>query len=253
MVGTTKKINAADSNSKIKDTIHYISMDPGVAAVSDKGVITPKHKGTAYVLVFSEATGAHQLIQVNVENKTFTQGIFTYRINYSSKPEVTVISCKPAKTMKVLTIPASVVYKGKKYTVTQVCAGDYVIDEYNWQNTSYSQLFKSGYLRENDTTVPLISEEDAKGSNITEVIFPSTIKRTTSSLGNLTKLTKIIFKGTTAPSLIALSEQNYNMAALYVPAKALTAYKKTNWKWSSNGVKYSGSYSKKSIINLKTY
>lgn len=248
-IGSTKKINATDSNSKIKDTIHFICMDPSVAEVSDDGVITPKHKGTAYVLVFSEVTGAHQLVQVNVVNTTFKKGTFTYRINYSKKPEVTVISCNPAASVKVLNIPSSVEYNGKKYTVTQVCAGDYVIDEENW----WAYTSEAGFPRRYDTVEPFISDKNAKGCNITKIVFPSTIKRTVSNLGHLTKLKKIVFKGTKAPALIAFSEQNYNTATVYMPAKALTAYKKAPWKWTEGEYEYYGSYKKDSIIKLKSY
>jgi hypothetical protein len=246
----TKKITASNSNSKLKDTLHYISMDPGVASVSDKGTITPKHKGTAYLLVFSEVTGAHQLIQVNVKDTTFTKGIFTYRLNYSSTPEVTVISCKPTKSMKTLTIPSFVEYKGKKYTVTQVCAGDYVIDQYNW----WTYTAKAGFPRLYDWEKPLISDTNAKGCNITEVVFPSTIKRTVANIGNLAKLKKLVYKGTKAPTCIAMSEQNIKNATVYVPAKALSAFKKTVWKWKVGENEYSANgYFKDSKIKLETY
>jgi hypothetical protein len=163
---------------------------------------------------------------------------------------VAVISCEPTKSLKVLNIPASVEYKGKKYTVTQVCAGDYVIDEYNW----WGYTSELGFPRVYDTLVPLISDKNAKNSNITEVVFPSTIKRNVASLGNLTKLKKIVFKGTKAPALIAFSDQNYNTAIIYVPSKALTAYKKTTWrKGNYEEFVYYNVYSEKSKIKLKTY
>jgi hypothetical protein len=250
VIGSSLKLNAKNSNNAIKDTIHFAGMDPSIAAVSDLGVITPKHKGTTYILAFSERTGAHQLLQVTVKDATFKKGIFTYRINYSKTLEVTVISVEPSKSMKVLTIPSSVEYKGKKYLVTQICAGDYVIDEYSW----YNYTPKSGFPRVYDTLVPLISDKNAKYCNITEVVMPSTIKRTVSNLGNLPNLKKIIFKGTTAPTLIALSDQNYKTATIYVPSKALAAFQKTTWRKGNyeEFVLYNG-YSKESNIRLKTY
>ena len=249
-IGSTKKITASNSNTKLFDILHYISMDPGVASVSDKGVITPKHKGTAYLLVFSEVTGAHQLIQVSVKDTTFTEGIFTYRIDYSSTSEVTVISCKPTKSMKTLTIPSSVQYNGKKYSVTQVCAGDYIIDQYNW----HAYTAKAGFPRLYDWEKPLISATNAKNCSITEVVFPSTIKRTVANIGNLTKMKKIVYKGTKAPICIAMSEQNIKKATVYVSAKGLSTYKKTVWKWKEGDNEISSNgYLKESKIKLITY
>lgn len=248
VVGTKKQIGASNTDKSFKDSLHYVSMDPGIASVTDSGMITPKHQGTAYILVFSEAAGAHQLIQTTVKNSVFTKGTFTYRINYSSKPEVTLISCQPAKSAKKLQIPSSVTYQGKTYQVTQICAGDYVV---NSIDPDYS--LTKGYQRIYATEVPLIADQTAKSSNITEVIIPATVKRTTASLGNLPKLKKIVFKGTTAPSLIALSTQNYNNAVLYIPKKAYTTYQKTNWKWKTDNAEYFSKYLKSSNIKLKAY
>jgi hypothetical protein len=249
-IGSTKKIIATNTKPNRTDTIHFLTMDPTIANVSDSGVITPKHKGTAYIVAFSEATGAHQLIQLTVKDTTFKKGIFTYRINYSKTPEVTIISSEPTKSQKVLAIPSSVDYKGKKYTVTQVSAGDYIIDELNWK--AYTP--KNGYPRIYDTLAPLISDKFAKASNITEVVYPSTIKRTVSSLGNLPKLKKIVFKGMKAPSLLAFSDQNYKSATIYVPKKALAAYKKTTWrKGGYEEYVIYHVYTEKSQIRLVTY
>lgn len=249
-VGTPKQLSVKATNSKSTDTIRYISLDNGTALVSKAGKVTPKHNGNGYILAYSTLSGEHTLIRVKVKDRTFTRGIFTYRINYSKTNDVTVIECKPNKNTKTITIPSSVTYKGTKYSVTQVLAGKSILDS----DFYYDYTGKNGYPRTYDYETPLISDSIAKNSKLEKIIIPSSVTLKVGFFGNLKNLKTITFKGNKAPSLLILKEASTNNITLEVPKKAVANYKKT--KYFMIGEDYTARYdgwSKKLGLTMKTY
>lgn len=233
-VKTKKQLHVIASNTDSTDTINYVSMDNGTALVTEKGLVTPAHHGAGFIVAYSVLSGKHQIIKVDVQDQTFTNGIFTYRINYSTKKTVTLIGCKPKKNTTAITIPSTVTYKKVKYTVTKVCAGKSIIDnDHQWDYTN-----KNGYVRTYDYDAPLIKDSVAKVCKVTQITVPSTVTTIVSNFGNLTKLKKVIFNGKKAPKTIALSVYNLQKATLYVPRYYIKNYKNTEYRYSTESVKY---------------
>lgn len=250
-VGTPKQLSVKAINQKSTDSIRYISLDNGTALVSKDGKVTPKHNGNGYILAYSTLSGEHTLIRVKVKDRTFTKGIFTYRINYSKKNDVTVIECKPNKNTKTITIPSSVTYKGTKYSVTQILGGKSILDS----DFYYDYTGKNGYPRTYDYNTPLIPDSIAKNSKLEKIVIPSSVRLNIGYLGNLKKLNTISFKGNKAPSLIVFNEaQTKNTITLKVPKKAAANYRKTTYFIMGKDYtsRYNG-WSKKLGLKIKTY
>lgn len=48
------------------ETVFWLSTNPNILEVSDKGVINPKKAGTTYVIAYTRTSGLHQTVKVNV-------------------------------------------------------------------------------------------------------------------------------------------------------------------------------------------
>ena len=251
VISENKLLSVNANNVDSTETIGYVSLDNGTVKVNEKGMIIPKHKGVGYIIAYSTLSGKHCMAKVIVEDKVFTSGIYKYRVNYDTKPTVTIIGCSPKSSTTKLVFPSTVTYKKKKYTVTQIMAGDSIIDEDRvWDYTG-----KNGYPRTYDYQKPLIDSKTAKKSKIKEIVIPSTVKLQVSNFGELPKLKVIRFKGTKAPTMISMTKSVISKATIYVPKKAIGAYKKTTWqviKSSSEWERYQG-WEKKSKYVIKTY
>lgn len=250
-ISQTKSLGVTIENTNSTEAMMYVSLDNGTAKVSQKGVVTPKHKGTGYIVAFTSRSGKHSMMKVTVKDTTFTSGIYTYRVNYDTKATVTIIGCSPKSSTTKLVFPSTVTYNKKKYTVTQIMAGDSMMDE----SRVFEYTGKNGYPRTYDYQAPLIAAKTAKKSNITEIVIPATVKLQVSNLGELPKLKIIRFKGTTVPTFISMTKSVLSNATVYIPKKAITAYKKTTWQVilsDSEWRTYTG-WEKKSKYVLKTY
>lgn len=202
--------------------------------VSSKGNLTPKRAATLYVMVYSLESGKHTYVKVNIKNKTFKKGIFTYAINYSGtgKHTVTLKKCTPDKHLKTLTIPSTVTYQGKVYKVT----GAYAENTY--------QDFKYLAINEYYLMKPIIPDSLAKKCNITKIIIPSTMTKGIILTSKLPKLKKIICQGSTAPICLCFYAKTMSQVKVYVPKKAYSNYK---YKIEGNGNNWESCSSKNFI------
>lgn len=247
-ISKNKSVNACCYNKNATEKIWYISIDNSTFKVSNTGIITPKHKGEDYLVVLAENSGEHKSSKVVVKDMVFTNGIYTYRMNYDTNPTVTIIDCKPNSTMKKLIIPSTVTYKNKKYTVTQIVAGDSIITD-KWLYTG-----EKGYSRTYDYAEPLIKNDIAKKLKVDEIVIPATVTLHVSYFGNLPKLKIIRFKGTKAPKSISTSYKMVKQVTFYIPKKSYANYKKMTYqiKDLEHGTTYTG-WEKASGFQLKMY
>lgn len=220
---------------------NYFQDNLSYLTVSSKGNLTPKRAAALYVMVYSLESGKHTYVKVNIKNKTFKKGIFTYAINYSAtgKHTVTLKKCTPDKHLKTLTIPSTVTYQGKVYKVT----GAYAENTY--------QNFKYLVINERYLMKPIISDSLAKKCNITKIIIPSTMTKGIILTNKLPKLKKIICEGSKAPICLCFYAKTMSQVKVYVPKKAYSNYKS---KIEGNGDNWE-SYCNKNFIKtcIKKY
>lgn len=199
------------------ETVYWLSANPDIVEVSDKGVVTPKKAGTTYVIAYTRTSGRHKAVKVTVSETKFNDGIFTYRITDPSKKTVTLCQARPGITLDTLTIPETVTYKKVKYTVTAVIADP------------------------DNPELPLIPEK--YGNNkIKKITFPKSVTGKVGYLGILKSVESITFKGKTAPEAIC---NWYNdggilawQAVIYVPKGSVNAYGSSLWTIYGNNSTY---------------
>lgn len=189
-----------DSN----ETIFWLSSNPDIFEISDKGDVIPKKAGTAYAIAYTRTSGLHQAIKVTVTDKLITQGIYTYRITNAKDKTATLCQVKPAKTTTKLNIPEKISYDKKTYTVTEVLADPHP-------------------LKRNQPLIP----DQYENNKIKEIVFPKTITGNIGYLGKLKQIKSITFKGNKAPSEIHWYADYGKLAfqaVIYVPKNCVDTY-----------------------------
>lgn len=190
------------------ETVYWLSTNTDIIEISSKGVITPKKAGTAHVVAYTRTSGRHKAIKVTVNETTFDDGIFTYKVTNPSKKTVSLCQIRPDKTVKTITIPETITYKNVKYTVTSVIADP------------------------DNTAMPLIPEEYSN-NKVKKITFPKSITGKVGYLGILKSIESITFKGKTAPEAICDWYKDGGIlawqAVIYVPKGSAKAYGSSLW------------------------
>lgn len=193
------------------ETVFWLSSDTNIFEISSKGVVNPKKAGTAYAIAYTRTSGLYKAVKITVKDKLITDGIFTYRVTDASRKTVSLCMIKPTSTTKKVSIPETISYNKKTYTVTGVIADP------------------------NDPSKPLIAAKYIN-NKIETITFPKTITETVGYLGELQSIKSITFQGKTAPTDIAYwyADNGYLAfkATIYVPKGSVAAYSSALWLYS---------------------
>ncbi len=195
-------------SSGSNETVFWLSSDDNIFEVSSKGVVNPKKAGSAYAIAYTRTSGLLKAIPVTVTDKLITDGIFTYRVTDAARRTVSLCMIKPTASTKKLTIPGTITYNKKTYTVTGAIADP------------------------DDSSKPLIPA-NYSNNRIESITFPKTITGRVGYLGELKSIKTITFQGKTPPASIEywFNDDGYLAfhATIYVPKGTVSAYSSILW------------------------
>lgn len=200
------KVTGPDSDSA---DIKWASSDEDIFEISKDGLVNPKKAGTAWAFAYDEKTGLHGAAEVTVRGLSFGKGRFTYRITNAAERTATVTKISPSASDKVIKIPETVTFLGKKYTVTAAIAS------------------------EENSERPLIGGSHEQDNKIETIVFPKTITGTVGYLGRADHLKTIEFLGEQAPEAVCgwMDDGGFlaSSTVILVPGKALEEYRSAIW------------------------
>lgn len=207
MLDETKLAASLSGNSK--EDVVWASSDTELFEITDGGIVNPKKAGTAYAFAYTENSGLYGAVKVQIKGKLIGKGIFTYRITNAAERTVTVSKINPNVSTKVVRIPETITFQGKRYTVT------------------------AAVFNEDNPDLPLINGTHAQDNRIETIVFPKTITGTVGYLGVMNEIKTIEFKGSVAPKKVTgwmidgglLASQ----AVIRVPKKSIAEYKSAIW------------------------
>ncbi len=189
------------------ETVFWLSTEPSIFSISSQGVVNPKKAGSAYAIAYTRTSGLHQAVKITVTDHFITDGIYTFRVTDATRKTVSLSQIKPASTTKKLSIPETILYNKKTYTVTEALADP------------------------EDSGKPLIPA--SYKNKIEEISFPKSITGAVGYLGELKSIKSITFLGKSAPKAIMNWYDDGGFlafnATIYVPKGTLAAYSSALW------------------------
>lgn len=212
-VGETARVNAMLSE-ETGETLQYMNFSPYANVnrkymkVSKGGKVLAKRATDCYVLVYSLESGAHEYIKVEMQKKTFRDGIYTYAINFDQEvPKVTILRCEPTEDMTTLVLPSQVTYEGVTYKVKRVDGAEKYV--------SYAR--KLMYCEKE--LAAFIPDEIAAKSKIRKIVVPAGLKGAVILAAKLPELEEVEIRGKEIAKRCIVWMEEINDVMVTVPRK----------------------------------